>query len=475
MASGEWRVGKIAGGEQPAQAPFISRQALIANGRSPLTTCHSPLARHPERGAVNIYFIVIAGTLLFGFMFFAVDFGRLYLIQAELQTAADAAALAAAKGLVGTANSTVHATQQLNASFDNTDAGDNRVNLRQNQLGAGASGFDPQISFDFFSTRTDALSAGGSGGATGADAKYVRVTMSVQVPLFFGKFINTNLLNQTVVASAVAGMSGPVCSACGIDSLAVVDPSGGSDPVNFGLSPGNFYTLYLTNSLATSTGCNVTAPSALNGTDGNILLEYTVLNRTPAIQQSDPDSTLFSLGAGGMQQADSVVIGQPETPAADSYSSCPGQEILCGLNTRFGVDSSLNACGDGSIAGGLFVTIASQYMADTDVGANTYNAGVGLQDFATEYDLDDAPSNLRRVLTVPLVDSVDSLNVVNFAQFLVEPSDTVSEGVDPSLNTGAFRAQYITTLSGSSPVPLRCVGSGGECNVQFGAGRTVLH
>ena len=80
---------------------------------------------------------------------------------------------------------------------------------------------------------------------------------------------------------------------------------------------------------------------------------------------------------------------------------------------------------------------------------------------------------MRRILTVAVVDSTDSLTVLNFRQFLIEPSPpsaTVSQGLNTTLATGAFRAQYI-----GAAVPVRCGGVGGICSVSAGIGRTVLH
>jgi hypothetical protein len=82
-----------------------------------------------------------------------------------------------------------------------------------------------------------------------------------------------------------------------------------------------------------------------------------------------------------------------------------------------------------------------------------------------EYD-----GNLRRVLTMAVVDAADTLTVLNFRQFLIEPADAVTGGLDPSLTTGAFRAQYI-----GAPVPLRSGAIGGACSVSSGVGRIVLH
>ena len=77
----------------------------------------------------------------------------------------------------------------------------------------------------------------------------------------------------------------------------------------------------------------------------------------------------------------------------------------------------------------------------------------------------------RRVITVPVIDALDSLSVLAFRQFLIEMSSTVMQGLDTSLTSGAFRVQYIGTL-----VPLRCGGIAGVCTItNGGVGRVVLH
>ena len=73
-----------------------------------LTRRSETRGRAGQRGAALIYVLVMIGVLV-AFMSLAIDVGRLYLIQSELQTAADAGALAAATRLIGTANSQTHA------------------------------------------------------------------------------------------------------------------------------------------------------------------------------------------------------------------------------------------------------------------------------------------------------------------------------------------------------------------------------
>lgn len=427
-------------------------------------------------------------------MVFAVDFGRLYLAQGELQTAADAAALAAAKALVGTANSTSDATQQWNASFDNTDAGDNRFNLRQNQI-LIPTNLPTSILVDYFLTRAEALAPGlscdspGGGSAAPSGAKYVRVQIMAQVPVLFAQFIRPGSgPTQCVTAAAVAGISSPVCTACGIDALAIVDPSAGADPSsgNFGLTPGDFYTLYLTTTQQTApTGpsCTASTPAALDGTDTTV--EYAILDHLPTGGAIDPDGTLFVLAAAGIEQTDSDTIGGnatiggtlgtigPEAAFGINTSlipttASPGQDVICGLNTRFLSDLSQAPPCD-TLVGGEFVLLAPAFSQDSDLDP----AGA-LQDYATDY-----AGNGRRVLTVPVVDDPSTLNVLGFQQFLIETDPNVAArggaGLSPSTTgsncqTGAFPAQYL-----GWPVPLRCSGAGGSCGVQFGAGRTVLH
>src|SRR6202040_4078869 len=79
----------------------------VRKQRVPLANFPAPL-RGANRGAVTVYFLLFS-VAFFGLLVMATDFGRLYLIQGELQTAAEAAALAAATQLTGTAFAVDHA------------------------------------------------------------------------------------------------------------------------------------------------------------------------------------------------------------------------------------------------------------------------------------------------------------------------------------------------------------------------------
>src|SRR5205085_11669931 len=150
----------------------------------------------------------------------------------ELQTAADAAALAAATRLVGTMSSTDQADTQWNASFDSTTGNDNRFNLRLNQI-LLSTNLTAQTTVSYFSSLADATANAG-GGVTGVGIewgsgtypKYARVQISAQAPVLFAPFLNRSPgALPTVTVSAVAGLGAPLCTTSGIDDFAIVDPS----------------------------------------------------------------------------------------------------------------------------------------------------------------------------------------------------------------------------------------------------------
>lgn len=428
-----------------------------------------------QRGAATVYFLLFT-LVIFGFLVMATDVGRLYLIQGELQTAADAAALASALRLVGTAKAPLQAGDQVTVSFDTTTGNDNRFNLRMSQI--GASGLVTATAADYFSTLLDAqanANGGQSGGidwSSGVYPKYVRVQITSQAPVLFVPLLNLAVNSPpTITVSAIAGISAPMCTACRIDGFAVEDQSAGADPVNYGFVPGDFYTLYLTTS---QQGPNrPTTPPPLAGTRSAV--QYAILNHVPSGPQNlDLDSSLFELGADGISSSpgltppgsisvDTAETGYPNLQGNTSPGTTTGRDILCGLNVRFGVDPSQNICG--TLDGGAFAALSPLFSSDADVGGGTYAAGIGLQDYATEYD-----GSLRRVLTMAVVDSSSSLHVLNFRQFLIEMSPTTIQGLETSLVSGAFRAQYI-----GAPVPLRCGSIGGSCTLSSGVGRAVLH
>lgn len=419
-----------------------------------------------ERGAAGIYVLLLLAFVLFAFMVMAFDLGRLYLVQGELQTAADAAALAAAASLVGTANSATRASGQVVTTFDSTTGNDNRFNLRLNQIGVSGGDLTSEVLVDYFATLIDAQ-ANVNGGQTGAQARYARVQVNAEAPVVFARFLSMDrATKQLVSAAAIAGISSPMCTACGIDPIAVTALDT-TDEAEYGFLIGEYYTLYLnpTQQRPNLAACRSQIPGALEGTAA--VVEYTVLAHYAGGPDTGLDGELYRMGAAGMATTPGldppgcVSIGFNETAKPDLQgATCGaanqvGRDFICGLNTRFGIDPTTNACNNIEGASDL----ALIYKPDGDLGG-----GGVLQNYSEEYD-----GNSRRVLTAAMVDAGDALTVLNFRQFLIEPAATV-EGLDLSGFTGAFRAQYI-----GRPVPLRSGTLGGSCTVAAGVGRVVLH
>src|SRR5438552_1039391 len=150
---------------------------------------NSPPKLGGEAGSTSVYFLLFTLVML-GLLAMAVDFGRFYAIQAELQTAADAAALSAATRLVGTMSSTDQADQKWNATFDSTTGNDNRFNLRLNQV-LFSTNLVSETAASYFSSLGEATAnTGGSAGGgidwgSGTYPKYARVQISAQAPVLF--------------------------------------------------------------------------------------------------------------------------------------------------------------------------------------------------------------------------------------------------------------------------------------------------
>ena len=383
--------------------------------------------------------------------------------RAELNVAAEQMALAGAQELVGT-----------NAAGDNAlatigllqaEGNDNRFNFGSNAI-AGEGQFASEIgALELFATYTDAAGGEESSGTTASpsDARYVRVTVRADAPLTFWQLLPSLGIGGTtpLATTATAGVSAPVCSACGIDPLAV-SPVDFDDPVDFGFVRGTLYTMY-------SQCTGVPLPPLLTNTAGRI--QYTVLNRALE-DESEPDQQIFRMAAGGIPApafpvSEDSNLACPAIGATDlrlpqvSVAACtqPNRgaialDVLCGLNARLSPapHTACEAITD-------IATLITGYTADTNVEQ--------LDDYL-DYD-----GNRRRILTVAVVDAIPfavatEMNVLGFRQFLLEPDPDTTE-LNPAGQWGRFVAMYI-----GYPAPIR-QGAFGTCGVTAGPGKVVLH
>ena len=159
----------------------------------------------------------------------SVDLGRVYVAKTELQNFADSAAINAAFELDGTTADIAEANAAA-ANGPGTPATRNRWNFSSQAVPA------PTVEF-----ATQPNGAYSSNPGSGAGYRFVRVTLTAPVPIYFLPVLPGIATTQNVTASAVAGQGlenslGPGAAPFSPDAQIPADP-------NFGYTVGERYTL----------------------------------------------------------------------------------------------------------------------------------------------------------------------------------------------------------------------------------------
>jgi len=433
------------------------------------------------KGSASVHVLVILVPVIFGFIGFAVDLGQFYLARNDLKTAANSRALAAAQQLVGTEVALENAAGAAALSIENTSGYGNRYFFSGFPIGETTGSLSSEaVEPEYYENLADALGTSGVTGASGAGgttAKHVRVVLRGEVPITFWSFLplaQERKLNLATVA--VAGISAPLCSACGIEPFAIAALSV-DDTVHFGFTPGTLYTFGYQ---CTGGG----APGVLAGTSqripyllldhynqsaGTFIEEATQLyriglqglpglppstdnTRLACITITDPTPSVLWGTAAGSTNASPVACNQNRVNSGVT-------NMLCGLAARLSAEIP-EACA--SIP--EIDSLASAYSIDTDVTlVEDYSAYTG---------------NLRRVITAPIVEalntSTDGMVVLGFRQFLLEPTAADSTTINVSDSNGRFAVIYMGTDARPAPVPLK-QGRFQGCSVAAGPGKVVLH
>lgn len=406
--------------------------------------------------------LIILVPVLFGLIGFAIDLGVMYVVKGELKAAANASALAAAQQLIGTDVATDAASAAAQLTVQNGANVGNKYDFNGLPIGQETNNLlstaPPPA---YFSTATDALAAGGNGGVGavgGSQAKYAVSTISGQVSLIFWNFLPTvTSRNIAIVATAVAGISAPLCTACAIEPFAV-DAIDQTDTTNFGYTLNELYSFtYL------CTGTPVPPPLAGAAQE----LSYVLLNRLDpnAIAFPDEGSQAFRDGAGGLpgntnsaiacftiNNTELIWVNAPPVACSAAVPAPVVTDALCGLESRFEV--STNPACQAIVS---FDVLSTIYPADTDLN------------FYTTYT--DYTGDGRRIITIPIVDAISptaNMTVLGFRQFLVMPAQG-GTAINPDDPNGRFVAMYIGSVA---PVKQ---GRFDGCSQTAGPGKVVLH
>ena len=442
--------------------PFRAAAALPrgAPGESPAAGRKACPTKH--RGAAALQFLVILVPVLFGLIGFAVDLGMMYSVKGELKAGAGAMALAAAQQLIGTDAATAAAETAMQATSNN-------YYFHGFPIGKSAGSQASTISDPaYYATAADAL-ASGSGGAAAAMSKYVRVTVTGQIPLTFWSFMPllNGTRNATVAATAVAGISPPLCLACGIEPIAVAALNPG-DTMDFGFTSGIKYSL----TFLCTAGASSPAPAPLPGAAQ--LVSYLLLNRFDpgATLFTDEASQAFQDGAGGL-------------PGATSNAACPaGQSCACFRvnNTEtIWASATVASCGVASVPAVITASVCgldARFESSPQTACNAIPSigtlsGIYAPDTDTnDYDTySDYTGQGRRVITIPIVDTLaaaGAMTILGFRQFLLIPAQGTAY-LNPGDPYGRFVALYI-----GSAVPI-AQGRFDGCQQAAGPGKVVLH
>lgn len=258
-----------------------------------------------QKGAV-ILTVSFALLFLLGFMAIALDFGHLFVVKTELQTAVDSCALAAAQELDGASDALTRAT-----SAGKTAGNLNKVNFQ----GAAAGIGDADITFH--ATLSDAISNTPAPFGTAKYAKCTR-TQSGMAPWLLqalGAFSGNTAYgdNQSVSALAVATLASAQTTCALPITLCKKSPTSPSTP--YGFTKGE----WLQGALQKPTGC---------GTD---------------CSQFSGDFRWVDFSGGGASGLGQLMAGEGQCELPDINSQVrikKGKTAgtdLDGYNTRFGV------------------------------------------------------------------------------------------------------------------------------------------
>lgn len=405
--------------------------------------------------------LVIFVPVLLGMIGFGLDLGRFYMSRSELKTAANAMALAAAGRLIGTDASSESATTFSRLAIENNSGFANRYDFGGNAIGESTGNLaseapDP----NYYETLEAAIGDGGEGGSTagGSLAKYVRINLMGETPVVFWGFLPLAQDRRVAIrATAVAGVSAPLCTACGIEPIAVgaVDAS---DATHFGFVQGTRYTFGYT---CTGQG----TPAVLPG--GGQRIPYVVLNRNNTETQifTAEATQLLRSGAQGLPSTPNRAFGcfsvnateqiwETAQPIGCNQNRVPDvvQAFMCGLSLRFDAVAPAVCQQIPEVE-----TVASAYTPDTDtsdVADYVQYTGTG-----------------KRIITIPIVDSTTNLSamtILGFRQFFLEPEQNAAN-INAADTNGRFIALYLGAVA---PVHQ---GSIGGCQQPAGPGKVVLH
>ena len=380
--------------------------------------------RSNERGSI-IMMTAVFMLVLFLLLGLCIDVSRIYMIRAELQNAADAAALTAAR--------------ELNSSSTGIDDAVSRAtNIINSQgfekFGVTISAADVKFSDDPGHTFISAAAAKADA-LTTANMRYVQVTTNTtQTAILFGLAAlgSTHLESRT----AVAGMSIGLNNICDFFPIAVALPT----PYP---SPNTVMTLNFTQG---------TNNSATLAPQDYIILEVDDINGNGSVE-----TALLSAGLTSICQSLNANIPFHMTPSSNVNNG--PRQITDGVNTRFNVYA--NGYGN-------------QLQPDTFPPDRNIKENITFDEYSKGTNVTVPPTNApgkkdRRIMLVPIIEpktytgSPVSAPTKKFGAFFLKKMGTVEHPCSKASGCAQMEVEWID----ESLVIGRGFVNPGTCSTQF--------
>jgi Flp pilus assembly protein TadG len=275
--------------------------------RTPLATNEKAQRRANERGSVMIMTaILMAGIILA--VGLSIDIARLYMLRTELQNAADAAALSAARELSSGAGGIADAVTRATSIVNNYGFNDAVVNV-------------PAVNVEFAVNLNGPYVSSATAQANPQNIRFVRVTTaSVTTPMLFSARILGANRNES--KTAVAGMSVGINTICDFFPFAVA--LNDSNTTDVGFTPPAANTT-MTLNFVQGTGNSMTLADR----------DYIILE-VPEISGNGAGETIrLSAGVTSICQTLNTNVPFHATPSANQNNG--PRQIVDGVSTRFNV------------------------------------------------------------------------------------------------------------------------------------------
>ena len=374
--------------------------------------------RKSEAGSSLIY-LAVSATVLFGALGMAFDLGRRFIIQTELQSFVDSAALAAVYQLDGTragiqkANTVATAgpfgTRSPTGYYFDTKPVSGVETLYSTSLNG---------TYDSYATAVSP--------ATNHYA-FVKVTVNGSAPISFLRILNGIPSTMNALATATAGQMAGSSITYGGGGPFMPDAHDASDTANFGMTPGGEYTLKWGNASSNGKGKgngNSSAPA-----DTDCVNDIGWANPNPTAQHGFVD---IGEGNSNANVRAAIAFGGYPNPNSTPSSISVGMR-LDGVPGNRGTS--------------IFDSLQERVNQDTDRTSTTYSQYVT-----------NGQGNGRRVLMVPIGDPSTwdgngngSAVVVGFANFFLETSYSGTSGpicaiyIGPASSNGASSGRTDST------------------------------